>query len=308
MKPGLSTIVSKIEDEVNKTKKPLNRIYNELRFEYLEKLSNLTDRNIVLYYSGWLHTDNPDNNLYINDMDKIGFMSSFHDLDKDKGLDLILHTPGGNIAATESLVSYFRDIFGNNIRAIVPQIAMSAGTMIACSCCEIVMGKQSNLGPIDPQINNVPANGVTDEFEKAAEEIKKDPSKIPLWQTIISKYNPTFIGDCEKSIKWSNNMVRDWLVSNMLKDQDNSKTKVDNILKALSYPKDDRTHSRHISADKCKDMGLNINMMEDDQKLQDAIVDLHYVTMFSMQGLSSLKLIMNNVGNTYEINKKIIKK
>jgi len=36
-------------------------------------------------------------------------------------------------------------MFGTNIRAIVPQLAMSAGTMIALSCKEIVMGKQSNL-------------------------------------------------------------------------------------------------------------------------------------------------------------------
>ena len=77
-------------------------------------------------------------------------MSVIHGLDKSKGLDLFLHTPGGDVGATESLIDYLHDSFGGDIRAIIPQIAMSGGTMIACSCKEIIMGKQSSLGPIDP--------------------------------------------------------------------------------------------------------------------------------------------------------------
>ena len=54
-----------------------------------------------------------------------------------------------------------------DIRVIVPHMAMSAGTMIACSSREIIMGKESSLGPIDPQYHNVPAQGVLKEFERA---------------------------------------------------------------------------------------------------------------------------------------------
>jgi ClpP class serine protease len=93
--------------------------------------------------------------LDINDEDKNGFMLCIHKLDKSKGLDLFLHTPGGSGAATESLVHYLRQIFGNDIRAFVPQLAMSAGTIIACACKEIFMGKHSNLGPVDPQIKGL---------------------------------------------------------------------------------------------------------------------------------------------------------
>ena len=46
-----------------------------------------------------------------------------------RGLDLILHTPGGDMAATESLVDYLRAMFGTDICAFVPQLAMSAGTI-----------------------------------------------------------------------------------------------------------------------------------------------------------------------------------
>lgn len=80
-----------------------------------------------------------------------------HGLNFEKGLDLILHTPGGDVAATESIIEYLNDVFEGDIRAIVPQIAMSGGTMVACSCNEILMGKQSSLGPVDPQLRGFPA-------------------------------------------------------------------------------------------------------------------------------------------------------
>lgn len=53
-------------------------------------------------------------------------MATIHTLDRSKGLDLILHTPGGDIAATESIVHYIRQMFGLDVRAIIPQIAMFA--------------------------------------------------------------------------------------------------------------------------------------------------------------------------------------
>jgi len=73
-------------------------------------------------------------------------MLAINKLDRSKGLDLILHTPGGDIAATESLVDYLYSMFDKDIRVIVPQISMSDGTMIALASKEIVMGKHSNLG------------------------------------------------------------------------------------------------------------------------------------------------------------------
>ena len=130
-------------------------------------------------------------------------MTAVHKLDKNLGLDLILHTPGGSLAATESIVDYLKRIFGTNIRAIVPQIAMSAGTMIACSCRTIVMGKQSNLGPVDPQYGAISAAGVIEEFEKAFQEIKKGPRQgkslaihnWPVW-TQLSRSVRKFGGSC----------------------------------------------------------------------------------------------------------------
>jgi ClpP class serine protease len=173
-----------------------------IRRSYLGKLHDKRERNIICYYSGWLQKPGF-TGVEIDDNDKNALMSAVHQLDRGKGLDLILHTPGGQVAATESLVHYLRTMFGSDIQAFVPQIAMSAGTMIVCACQKIFMGKQSILGPIDPQFSGIAAREVLNEFRRAVEEIKEEPARIPLWQTIIGKYHPTFIGECENAVAWA---------------------------------------------------------------------------------------------------------
>lgn len=107
-----------------------NAAVDIIRRKYLDQLFNHTHRNVIAYYSGFLSKPGIAQSA-ISDEDKNGFMMAIHGIDREKGLDLILHTEGGNIAATQSIVDYLHRMFKNNIRAIVPQIAMSAGTMIA---------------------------------------------------------------------------------------------------------------------------------------------------------------------------------
>ena len=54
-------------------------------------------------------------------------------------------------------------------------MAMSAGTMIACSAKKIIMGKASSLGPIDPQFNGIPAYNIISEFEEAKKDLSTNP-------------------------------------------------------------------------------------------------------------------------------------
>ena len=217
-------------------------------------------------------------------------------MDRTKGLDLILHTPGGSIAAAESIVDYLRKMFGNDIRAIIPQIAMSAGTMIACSCKCIVMGKQSNLGPIDPKYNGISTYGVIEEFNRAKQEIAADPRTIPIWQTIIGKYNPAFIGDCEKAIQWSNSIVTDWLSTNMLKENPNLAKE---IVTHLSDHSETLSHERHIHFDECKKLGLTIESLEElgkEVNLQDRILSAHHAYMLTFSSTSATKIVENQNG------------
>jgi membrane-bound ClpP family serine protease len=217
-------------------------------------------------------------------------------MDRSKGLDLVLHTPGGETAATESLVHYLRSFFGTNIRAIVPQLAMSAGTMIACACNEIVMGKHSNLGPIDPQFNGLPAHGIVEEFQRAHREIKADNSKVAVWQPIIAKYHPALIGECEKAIEWSNKMTEEWLLSGMFAGASGATATVAAILKELSDHALTKSHARHLDPDKCKQIGLKIIDLEADQGLQEAVLSVHHACIHTLTATNAFKIIENHHG------------
>lgn len=277
--------------------------FDHVRRKYLAELSKKTERNLIVYYSGWLQKGNLSQHGFrfdIVDADKMGFMSAINGLDRSKGLDLILHTPGGSIGATESIVHYLKSMFGNDIRAIIPQIAMSAGTMIACSCKEIVMGKHSNLGPIDPQIGGLPTHGIIEEFNTAKKEIASDPKTIPVWQTILSRYSPTLIGECEKAIKWSENMVSEWLKGNMFDGDADKDKKVKTILAELASHALTLSHDRHLSIDILKDkLGLKIVSLESDSILQDLVLSVHHACIITMTQTPAYKLIENQDGKAY---------
>lgn len=267
-----------------------------VRRDYLRQLSEHTKRNVIAYYSGWLSQQQNAPTLSVNDEDKNAFMATVHNLDRTKGLDLILHTPGGDLAAAESLVDYLRRMFGTDIRAIVPQLSMSAGTMIACSAKEIVMGKESNLGPIDPQFNGIPASGVLEEFKRAIKEIKDDPTAIPLWQSIIGKYPPSFIGNCEKAIEWSEKIVRDWLITGMFKGRKNADKLAEKVVKEFSDRTTTYNHARHLNIDHCIKSGLKIVRLEKDPVLQDLVLTVHHAFMHTFAMSRALKIVENHLG------------
>lgn len=279
------------EQENHPYRNPLDTV----RRKYLHRISEITGRNIIAYYSGWLQKPTAADTA-VNDKDKSGFMLVINKLDKLKGLDLILHTPGGDIAATESLVDYLYSVFDKDIRVIVPQISMSAGTMIALSAKEIVMGKHSNLGPIDPQMGGLACQAVLDEFKQAKEDIRLNPHSAPLWQVIIGKYHPTFLGACKQAIEWSEKMVSKWLEENMCAT---NKDSVKGILKTFADHKKQKSHSRHISKKECEEIGLNISSLEDNQELQDAVLTTHHAFMHTFSNTASVKIIENHNGIAY---------
>ncbi len=292
--PNWGTIL----DEVRQT----GHTTDGVRRRYLKRLTNLTKRNAIIYYSGWLQKRNPaspDPGFGLNDLDKNGFMSVIHGLDRSLGLDLILHTPGGDMAATESIIDYLRQMFGKNIRAIVPQIAMSGGAMIACACKEIVMGHQSNIGPFDPQIGGMPAQAIKAEFIRASQEIKADPSKAYVWQPIIQKYNLGFLTSVDSAIAMADSVVKQNLIDCMFDGDPNATALADTIVQTLGSHAQTQTHSRHIHKSKAKALGLKIVDLEADPKLQDAVLSVHHATMIAFEQTPMFKILENQRGSSY---------
>lgn len=170
---------NEIQNEIQNKR---NAAQDEIRRRYLKSLSNYTQRDTIIYASAFTSHKGPEipglvMSVTLEDIQ--GFMSALHGL-KRKDLDLILHSPGGSMEAADQIVQYLRSKY-DHIRAIIPQNAMSAATMIACASDEIIMGKHSAIGPIDPQVTfptpsgsfTAPAQSILDEFEQAKKEVEK---------------------------------------------------------------------------------------------------------------------------------------
>ncbi len=72
---------------------------------------------------------------------------------KDKPVDLILHTPGGQLHASMQIARALKN-HNAKTRVFVPHYSMSGGTIIALAASEIIMDKDASLGPIDPQVGD----------------------------------------------------------------------------------------------------------------------------------------------------------
>lgn len=278
---------------------PLN--LDQLRAKYIKKLNQKTGRNVIAYYSGWLKPGKT-YNVEIIDADITGFMNAIRGMDCEKGLDLILHTPGGSPTATEGIVKYLHTKFGNNIRAIIPQMAMSAGTMLACSAKEIMMGTHSCLGPIDPQYNGVPAYNILQEFQDAKEDIESNGASKEYWELALRKYPFAFYYAVNDAITLSSVLVREWLKKYMFSDLDkkDANIRTNRILKKLNS--NNKSHSRHFTYDDCKKMGLNVVQLEGDQELQELVLSVHHAFIISFDGSNATKIIENQNESRYIMN------
>ena len=244
----------------------------------------------------------------IIDEDLEGLMEVAHGL-KSKKLDIILHSPGGSGEATEAMVSYLRKKF-DHIRVIVPHAAMSAATMWACSANEILMGKHSFLGPIDPQIimtseggqSMIPAQAILDQFELAKEQCS-DLRLLNAWIPMLKLYGPALLVQCRNAIDLSQELVNQWLKTYMLSRSKYASRDARRIARALADHRLFKSHARHLDRDKVRNLsgsvGLVVVDLELDQTLQDLVLSVYHSSMLVFGSTLTAKIIENQMGKAF---------
>ena len=294
--PGPSEIAAEI------AKKRAGQIppWTEVRLRHLRALSRRTKRDAILY-AGKIDSAREESGV-IED-DTRGMMEALKGL-KGEALDLILHSQGGSGYVAEQIGNYLRGKYGH-IRAIVPQKAMSAATMMACACDEIVMGKHSAIGPIDPQLrmpgwgghsHPVALQSVLDEFEAAKREVAENPRTAAFWLRRVD-HPAGFLTDAQKAIDRAEAQVREWLGERMLKeDWSAAKAAAEWLAKG-----DHKRHGRPISIDAARGAGLRVTALEDDQALQDLVLSVFHAAAFTIQETGVVKIIENQHGRGYKI-------
>lgn len=277
--------------------------FDTVRNKYLKDLSSFTGRDTIIYATRWTSGDAPPNLVSITDEDIHAFMEAVSGL-KCENLDLIIHSGGGSAEATDAIVSYLRQKF-KHIRIIIPQAAMSAGTMLACSADIIVMGKQSSIGPIDPQfilqtavgVQAIPAHAILEQFKKAQEDCSANPKNLNSWLPMLSQYGPALLVRCQDQIDFGKELVGNWLKAYMFKDE--GVEIPDKIAEYLSNHGNFKTHGKHISIEKAMEIGLKIEQLEINQDFQDKVLSAFHATMHAFGSTNTAKIIANQNGNCF---------
>jgi ClpP class serine protease len=96
---------------------------------------------------------------FINIEDSEAILQAIRLTPPEQPIDLILHTPGGLVLASEQIAQALLRHKGK-VTVMVPHYAMSGGTLIALAADEIIMDANAVLGPVDPQIGEYPAASI----------------------------------------------------------------------------------------------------------------------------------------------------
>lgn len=282
--------------------------FDVVRRKYLLALAAHTGRNVILYATKWTQPGGGDPGLVSITLEDVqGLMEVVNKLDGSKGLDLIVHSPGGSPDAAEAMVHYLRSKF-DDIRVIVPQAAMSAATMLACASNRIVMGKHSSLGPIDPQFivsgpagtTVHPAQAILDQFERAKLECK-DPQLLGAWMPILPLYGPSLLIQCMNALTLAEELVSEWLRTWMFAtlSPEDASAKALGIAKKLADHTQFKSHGRPIHRDAARGMGLNIQDLEEDQTFQDLVLTVFHATTHTFAATAAVKIIENQLQRAF---------
>lgn len=301
-------IWSEILKELQNREDGLPPDFDGVRRKYLAALHAHTKRNVILYASSWLQRDNGVSpaSTSIHDEDIQALMEVSNGL-TGKELDLILHSPGGSTEAAEAIVSYLRSRF-SHIRVIVPQLAMSAATMIACAADEIVLGKHSFLGPTDPQlllptplgVRQVPAQAILDQFGRAQKECAENPAKLQAWLPMLGQYGPDLVVRCESVLDMSKKLVEAWLAAYMFKDLGHDHNeRARKVSEWLTKHETFKSHYRHIPRADAESQGLKIFRLEEDQPLQDFSLSVFHATTHTFSETAAAKIVENQTGRAF---------
>ncbi len=161
LKPSFRQAPASPETQTEKTKLEVQnerrRIVEAIETERGSKVLTLIHRR-----EPWAKQGDPE---YITIEDTEHILREIHRTPKDKPLDIILHTPGGLALAAEMIAIALHEHPGK-VTVFVPFYAMSGGTLLALAADECYMERFSVLGPLDPQIDGMPASSFRTVLEK----------------------------------------------------------------------------------------------------------------------------------------------
>ena len=308
--------------------------HDTVRRRHMRRLAAVTGNTVAVYATSFVQKPaDSDPSLAITNEDVHAFMNILHGADKGKGLDLILHSPGGSPEAAEGIADYLHGHFaGRKIRVIVPYMAMSAATMLACAADSVVMGEHSSLGPVDPQLTllqggvpwTIAAHSVVREFdylmsrgpdfaggwvENALARGHIDSRHLPAlkprmlgaWSEIVlARYGGMGIIDaCRRQIAMSEKLICGYLCRRMFVDDSKRKEKAEELAAYLADHDHFLSHGRRVSPSTAREKGMTVEKLEEDSNFQDAVLSVFHALCLAFSDTRAGKIIENDSGRAF---------
>lgn len=200
-------------------------------------------------------------------------LSSVDSSSYDKLL-LVVHSPGGNVRSSYKVAKRIRKEF-SEIKAFVPHLALSGGTLIALTGNEIVMGEMSNLTPIDVQMeykgNMVSVNAMLRAVEGLGGVFRKhSKGEIPYpWVSLADKLDPVIYQEwLDTSILMKNYAIEILSHDNAEFSEEEAVKIVNHLMERLP------THSYALMRDELNDSIKNLTDKQDFVKSPSEYPDL----------------------------------
>lgn len=211
---------------------------------------------------------------------------------------IVLETPGGVIEPIQRMVETIRRHY-SRIEFVIPDYAMSAGTVFAMSGDAIHMDYFSVLGPIDPQIPNrqnsalIPALGYLKQWERLVQKSVKGTLTTAELHYMTQCFDPAELYYFEQAQEHSIALLKEWLVRYKFKDWKETATRkqpvtddmrvqrAEEIAAKLSDPDVWHSHGRGISAEVLRrdlnllidDFGKNLGIAKPIEEYHQLLVD-----------------------------------
>lgn len=232
-----------------------------MRIECYTDIETLHKRPLLIYATKFLDAlPNTPNFIDLSDID--GFTDLVQSIKGGDSVDVLLHSPGGRPDATERIVHILRNRF-KEVHFLIPHSAYSAATMLALSGDTITLHPSATLGPIDPQINGIPARSIKKGFERVKEIIKNEgPEALPAYIPLIEKYSLDLLELCDDSEKLSKDLVSDWIRDFMLKGTEKFPGQIEDSVIFFSDYDTHLLHSRPLLIGKLGKFNLNISQAD----------------------------------------------
>ena len=222
-----------------------------------------------------------------------------------ENVDVYLETPGGSGETAEEIGRFLHDQF-KSVSFVISGEAKSAGTIIALSGDEILMTESGSLGPIDAQVkigrSVVSAHDYMEWVKVKQDEAKKQGALNPFDATMVAQISPGELGMVFHSLKFAEDLVKEWLVKYKFKNWNTTETKnnpvtdemkrkrAEEIAQELTNHTKWRSHGRSIKIGDLESIGLKVTKIDDDQKLADIVYRIQTVCRLLFDTTTSFKI------------------